>query len=331
MAVFVEWTLLGLLWLTAGGLALWIAGAIYFDVGHGAAFGKLLALMWLVGVVVLFLVWHPLWQPFLVFAGVAILFIGWWLSQKPRHDRDWDPSVSLLPRCVRQNDAITFENVRDFQYRSLSDFSPHYVTRTVHLANLNAVDVIFFNWGVRWMSHPVLVFDFGPDGRICMSIEVRYRKDQKYSTLRSLYRQQELIFLAAEERDVILRRTKHSPNQTAHLYRMIVPREELHAAFLDYCDMINKLYQSPRWYHGLCANCTTSYYRLPNTRIRFDWRVLLNGRLEQALYADGRIDRSLPFEDLRRLAFINEIANAAPEDGFGDHLRLELERLRHER
>lgn len=332
MVEIVEWALMGLLWSAAAVLALWIAGAICFDVGQGSTWGKALALIWLIGVAALFLIWQPLWQPFIVFAGFAITFIGgWWLSLKPRHDRDWDPSVSRLPRCVRQDDAITFENVRDFKYRSLSDFSPGYVTRTVHLANLNAVDIIFFNWGVRWMSHPVLVFDFGPDGRICMSIEVRYRKDQKYSTLRSLYRQQELIFLAAEERDVILRRTKYSPNQTAHLYRMIVPRDELHTAFLDYCDMINKLYQLPHWYHGLCANCTTSYYRLPNTRVRFDWRILLNGRLEHALYADGRLDRSLPFEDLRRLAYINDIANTAPEDGFGDHLRRELKRLRHER
>jgi hypothetical protein len=22
-------------------------------------------------------------------------------------------------------------------------------------------DIIFFNWGLKWMSHPVLVFDFG--------------------------------------------------------------------------------------------------------------------------------------------------------------------------
>lgn len=331
MLDIVEWAVMGLLWLTAAGLALWIAGAICFDVGQGAAWGKLLALIWLVGVAALFLTWQPFWQPFIVFAGMAILFIGWWLSQKPRHDRDWDPSVSQLPLCVRHNDAITFENVRDFKYRSLSDYSPHYVTRTVHLANLNAADIIFFNWGVRWMSHPVLVFDFGSDGRICISIEVRYRKNQKYSTLRSLYRQQELIFLVAEERDVILRRTKHSPNQTAHLYRLNASREELRRVFLDFCEAINKLYQSPRWYHGLCANCTTSYYRLPNVRIRLDWRILLNGLLEQSLYANGRLDRSLSFKDLRRLALINDIANAAPEDGFGDYIRRELERLRHER
>jgi hypothetical protein len=330
MTNFVDWILAGLMLFTSVGLALWVAGAIYYDVGQMAAWGKPLALIWLAADVSLFVVWRPLWQPFALLVGVTILFIGWWLSQKPRHDREWDPSVALLPRCKRHDDVITIENVRNFEYRSLVDFTPRYVTRTIHLTNLTVADIIFFNWGSRWMSHPVLVFDFGLDGRICISIEVRYRKGQKYSILRSLYRQQEMIFLIAEERDVILRRTKYSPNQTAHLYRLNVSTEELRTVFLDYYDSINKLYESPRWYHGLCANCTTTFYRLPHSRIRLDWRVLFNGLLEHSLYASGRLDRSLPFDKLRWRAFINEIANNAPEEGFGDHLRRELERRRHE-
>jgi hypothetical protein len=181
------------------------------------------------------------------------------------------------------------------------------------------------------MSHPVLVFDFGSDGRLCMSIEVRYQKGQNYSILRSLYRQQELIFLVADERDAILRRTKYSPNVEAHLYRFQASAEELRTAFLDYIETINNLHDTPRWYHGLCANCTTTFYWLPNSRFRIDWRVIANGRLDQALYEDGRLDRSLPFHELRKLASLNAIANSAPEDGFGDHVRRELERCRHER
>ena len=59
--------------------------------------------------------------------------------------------------------------------------------------------------------------------------------------------------------------------------------------------------------------------------------MIANARLDRALYEDGRLDRTLPFQELRRLAYLNDIANAAPEDGFGDHIRRELERRRHER
>jgi hypothetical protein len=312
-------------------ITLWMAGAIYYDVCQGARWGRLLAAAWAAGVLSLFALWQPVWQPFAVLIGVFAVFLGWWFRQQPSQDRDWDTCVAVLPRAVREGDSITIENVRNFEYRSLDDFTRRYETRTVHLANLRGADVIFFNWSLPWMSHPVLVFDFGPDGRICMSIEVRYRKGQGYSLVRSLYRQQELIFVAADERDIILRRTKHSRDQVARLYRLTAGAEELRAVFLDYIQVINSLYEKPRWYHGLCTNCTTSFYQLPSRRYRFDWRVVANGRLDGALYADGRLDRTLPFAELRRLAVLNDVANSAPENGFGDHIRGELERRRHER
>jgi hypothetical protein len=317
--------------LSGAGIALWMAGAIYYDVCGGASWGRLVTVGWIVVVGSLFVAWQPLWQPFAVLVGVFVIFLGWWFRQKPSHNRDWDPSVARLPRAVRDGDSITIENLRNFEYRSLEDFTPRYETRTYHLANLRGIDIIFFNWGSAVMSHPVLVFDLGPDGRVCISIEVRYQRGQKYSILRSVYHFYELIFLVADERDAILRRTKYGPSQEAHLYRLATTAEELRATFLDYIDAINALYRTPRWYHGLCTNCTTTFYQLPSRRCRWDWRVIVNARLDRALYKSGRLDRTLPFPELHRLAYLNDIANGAPVDGFGDHLRCELERRRHER
>lgn len=321
----------GLMLAAAVGVTLWMAGAIYSDVAGGSRRGGLLAAVWLIGVAAVFVVWEPLWQPFVALLAVFGLFLLWWLRLKPSHDRDWDPAVAVLPRAVRDGDTVTIENVRNFEYRTLEDFTPRYETRTYRLANLTGLDIIFFNWGSAIMSHPVLVFDFGPDGRVCMSIEVRYRRGQGYSILRSLYRHYELIFVAADERDAILRRTKYGPSQEAHLYRMKTNPEELRATFLDYVGAINDLYRSPRWYHGLCTNCTTSFYQLPSRRWRLDWRVLANARLDRALYAAGRLDRTVSFEQLRRTARLNDLANDAPADGFGDHVRRELERRRDDR
>jgi hypothetical protein len=325
-----ERILLAVMLVTAFFMALWMAGAIYYDVGRATKWGRLLALGWLIGVITLFALWQPLWQPFAVLLGVLAVFLVWWFRQKPSHDREWEPGVARMPRAVRDGDVVTIENIRNFDYRSLTDFTPHYERRVFHLSNLRAADIIFFTWGAPCMSHPVLVFDFGPDGRICGSIEVRYRKGQKFSTFRSFYRQQELIFLVADERDVILRRTKCTHNHKAHLYRFNAGVEELRTVFLDYVGAINELYERPRWYHGLWANCTTSFYRLPHSKVRFDWRVLANGRLDWALYKAGRLDRTLPFPELQRLAYLNDIANSAPEDGFGEYIRRELERRRHE-
>jgi hypothetical protein len=321
----------GLLLLLAAGITLWTAGGVYYELAGPGRAGRMAAVAWTVGIVVLFASWQPLWRPFLLLFVVSAAFLAWWIRIKPRHDREWEPAVAVLPRAERDGDTITIENVRNFEYRSITEFTPTYEARVYHLSNLTAADVIFFNWGSAIMSHPVLVFDFGKDGRICVSIEVRYRKGQAYSILASLYRQYELIFVAADERDAILRRTRFEPRQRAHLYRMVTTPEELKAAFLDYVGSIDNLYRTPRWYHGLCTNCTTSFYRLPSSRRRWDWRVLANAHLDRALYAAGRLDRTLPFPALRRAAYLTDVANAAPADGFGDHVRRELERRRHER
>jgi hypothetical protein len=312
-------------------ITLWMSGALYYDVCGGGRWGGLLVTCWAGSVLLLFAVWQPLWQPFAVVLGLTAIFLAWWFRQKPSHERDWHPSVAVLPWAVRAEDVITIKNVRNFQYRSLEDFTPRYETRIYHLANLKGVDVIFFVWNISLLGHPVLVFDFGSDGRLCLSIEMRLRNGQEYSILRGLYRQQELIFLAADERDVILRRTKYSQNQEAYLYGVVASAEELRAVFLDYVDAINSLHDNPRWYHALCTNCTTAFYQLPSRQLRFDWRVIANGRLDRALYKAGRLDSTLPFDELRRFAYLNEVANAAPDEGFGDCIRRELKRRRHER
>ena len=331
MGRILEWIVPVMMLASAAVIMLWTAVAIYYDVCGGTKWGRLLALSWAIGVTALLGVWQPLWQPFVALLGATAVFLAWWLRQKPSHNRDWDPSVAVLPWVARDGDALTIENIRNFEYRSLEDFTPRYEARTYHLANLKGVDVIFFVWENPLLGHPALVFDFGSDGRLCMSIEMRYRKGQDYSLLRGLYRQQELIFLAADERDVILRRTKYSQNQDAYLYRVVVGAEQLRAVFLDYVEAINNLLKKPRWYHVMCSNCATAFYRLPSVPYRFDWRVIANGRLDRVLYKAGRLDRTLPFAELRRFAYLNDIANSAPEDGFGDYIRLELERRRHER
>src|SRR5215467_3069540 len=104
-----EWLAPALMLVGASVIALWMAGAIYYDVGHGSQWGRWLAAGWAVGVIALFTAWQPLWQPFAALLGVAALFIGWWLRQRPSQDRDWDPAVAVLPRAVRKGDEITIE------------------------------------------------------------------------------------------------------------------------------------------------------------------------------------------------------------------------------
>ena len=116
--------------------------------------GRLVVLAWAVGVVAMLAAWRPLWQPIVALLGAEALFLAWWFRLKPSNDRDWDPSMAVLPRAVIAGDAVTIENVRNLEYRSIDDFTPRYETRTYHLSNIRGVDVIFFDWGDGFRATP---------------------------------------------------------------------------------------------------------------------------------------------------------------------------------
>jgi len=163
----------------------WMAGALYYDVAGGGKWAKWPAMGWVVFSATAFIVWQPAWKPAVSLLVVFTLFVVWWLSQRPSNERQWEANSAVLAKVHRDGNLITIENVRNTEYRTRYDYSPNYDTRTYNLDHLHRVDLLLFYWGSPWMSHPILVFDFGRDGRVCISIEVRYRLGQKYNLLRS--------------------------------------------------------------------------------------------------------------------------------------------------
>jgi hypothetical protein len=305
-------------------IATWTAGAIYFDLLNSPRWGAAFVVFWIGAAIGLIAFWHPIWKPFLLLLVIFTPIAWWWYSQKPSHERNWDPNFARLPRFELSGDSISVENVRDTEYRTFHDNTPRFETRQYRLSQLQAVDVLVAYWGSRWMCHPMFVFDFGADGRLCISIEVRYRVGQRYSLLRSFYRQQELMYVACDERDAILRRTKFQSGQDLYLYRLLSPPIAVRSFLFEYANSINSIADQPQWYHGLTNNCTTSIYSQGRGRIHWDWRMLFNGALDRMLYDNQLLHQQLPFIELKRQSWINEIADSAPKDDFGDFLRQRL-------
>ena len=305
-------------------IVIWVSGALFLDVGRAFLLGGLLAVSWLLLASGALVFWHPLWKPFLTLLILTGVFLWWWFSQQPSNDRNWASGYSVLPRVNLKGDILTLKNVRNTEYRTPDDFTPRYETRSVRLSKLCGVDAVIAFWGSDRMCHPMFVFDFGSDGRICISIEVRYRVGQVYNFWRSLYRQQEIIYVVCDERDAILLRTKYRRGEDLYLYRLDVDALNVRCFFFEYASSINALCDRARWYHGLTSNCTTSIYGQGRGRLQWDWRVLFNGTLDRLMYERGFLNQQPPFETLKQRSWINEIANRAPEEGFGDFIRQEL-------
>jgi hypothetical protein len=300
---------------------LWTLGALYFDAAQRSRLGWIYGVFWTLIFAGILLYLKPFWLAVVVVTALAGCVFAWWLTQKPSHDRDWDPSYAQLPEFVVDGDRIAVRNVRNNHYRTLQDYDCRYETRHYLLSELQAVDLIILYWGSNLMSHPMFVFDFGNHQNLCISIEVRYEIEEKYNILASLFRQNELTYVVSDERDAILRRSKFSEGQDCYLYRLQLDRDQNHEFLQEFIRETNSIYVQPRWYNALAANCTTAIYRQRRGKMSWDWRILFNGTLDKMLYDWGRLYTGLPFQELRKASWINERANAANEESFSAEIR----------
>lgn len=134
--------------------------------------------------------------------------------------------------------------------------------------------------------------------------------------MEGFYRQYTLIYLVADERDVIRLRTNYR-GEDIYLYHTLASPAQAQERFREYISTLNALNESPRWYNAITSNCTTSIraQRAAKLRVRWDWRILLNGKADEMLYQDHAIATGgLPFAELKQRSLINERARAADQD-----------------
>lgn len=299
--------------MVAGGCTAWAFGALHFDspMPKGVAAWSYLAAVLLA----LFMMREAWRQLAAVFAAFTLVWI-WWLMQTPRADRAWQPDVAQLPWAELMDDEITLHNVRNFDYRTATDFTPQWQTRTVRLSQITGVDMFINYWGSPWMAHPIVSFQFADAPPVCFSIETRKEVGEKYSAIGGIYRQYELYVVVANERDVIRLRTNIRQHEEAYLYRTTITPERARERFLEYVATLNRLRAQPSWYNAVTTNCTTAIrgQHPAGKRLPWDWRMLVNGKADELLYERGHIATSgQTFTELKRKALINAAARAADQ------------------
>jgi hypothetical protein len=258
-----------------------------------------------------------------VFAAVAV----WWLAIPPSHDRNWRPEVAVMPRAVIDGDRVRITGVRNFDYRSRSDFTVRYEEREVRLSRLAGLDFYVSYWSEGLVGHTFLSFIFDDAPPLSISIETRPEVGEGFDPIGSIFKQFELIYIVGEERDIVGVRTNHR-RETTYLYRLNSPVENVRELLLIYLARINELADRPEFYHLFSNSCTINIVRYANAagrQGRFDIRHLFNGLVDSYLYRSGRVDTSLSFEELRRRSLINEAAQAAGDGpDFSQRIRASL-------
>src|SRR6266403_16573 len=308
----IRWVGTVVVFLTAIIAVAWAFGAVWFDAPFGNANKVLAGLLAIASAIALVFV-RPLWRKLGVVAVLFGLVLGWWLTLKPSNNGNWQPDVAELAWADINGDEFTFHNVRNCDYRTDTDYTPHWETRTVRLSQITGIDLAIDYWGSPWIAHPIVSFQFADAPPLCFSIETRKKLGQTYSTIGGLYRQFELIYIVADERDVIRVRTNYR-NEDIYLYRTTISPGHTRERFLEYIHSLNALRNKPRWYNAITTNCTTSIrtQHPANQRVPWDWRILLNGKADELLYERHVIvTNGLPFAELKTRSLIDTRARAA--------------------
>jgi hypothetical protein len=293
--------------------AAWAFGALYFDFPKTGALAAIAFVIAVLAIVIF--VRGKLLKLGIVFGAFAVV-ASWWLTLKPSNDRPWQPDVARTAWAQMNGDEMTIHNVRNCDYRTASDFTPRWETRTVRLSQITGMDVAINYWGSPWIAHPIVSFQFSDTLPLCFSIETRKTLGQQYSTLAGLYRQYTLIYIVADERDCIRLRTNYR-REDVYLYHTLASPAQARERFREYISRINALHENPRWYNAVTSNCTTSIrtQRAAQLRTAWDWRILLNGKADEMLYQHHAIATGgLPFSELKQRSLIDERARAADKD-----------------
>jgi hypothetical protein len=251
-----------------------------------------------------------------LFAVLFVLVLVAFFLKKPSNERNWQPDLALLPYATIEGNSVTIHNIRNCDYRSETDFTVQYYDKSFNLDTLTSVDLFLVDWGLKSLVHTMLSFGFDDRDYIAVSIEARKEQGEGYSTIQGFFRQYELTYVVADERDVIRLRTNYRQGETVYLYRIQGNKELFRQVFLDYLHSINQLKEKAEWYNALLTNCMTQLrgHTQPYHKVSWDWRLLANGYAEELAYEKGALDTSLPFAELKKISIINPKAKEADQD-----------------
>lgn len=244
---------------------------------------------------------------------VAGLF-AW--ATRPSHERVWRAEQAVLPQVTFEGRRVHVRNVRDFTYRSKTDFTPAYRDRTYDLDRLRRVwfGVSPFTREWRGPAHAFLSFEFTDSQYVAVSVEARREATETYSVWKGALRRYELIYVIGEERDVIGVRAV-TWNVPVHLYPIRATREQVRALFVGMMERARQVEQRPEFYHTFTNSCSTNILhpvnRIATRKIPWGLEVILPGYADRLAYERGLIDTDLPLAQARKRFLVNDRARAA--------------------
>jgi hypothetical protein len=301
--------------LLLAGSACWAVLALWFQLRRHALLRAVALSVWfLLAVATLVTLWSGRAWLMPLFYGAAFFgLLGWWWSIRASNDEMWADEGARTSSGLIAGEQVTLCNVRNFDWRSRTDYTPRWETRHYDLNAISSVDLVTSYWRGPAIAHVLVSFGFSNAEHVVFSVEIRRRRDQPYSEIAGFFKGFNLSVIAADERDVIRVRT-NIRGEDDYLYRVRLAPAARRALFCAYIEQANSLVHTPRFYNTLTVNCTTLVYRMMRHivgHLPLDLRLVFSGYLPAYVYAVGGLDSRYTLEQLRAFGRITDRARQA--------------------
>jgi hypothetical protein len=250
---------------------------------------------------------------------------------RPDNNQVWALEQERKAVVTVKGDKVHVQNVRNFTWRSATDFDVGWYERTYDLNKLESMYYVVASMA-KWeaVAHVFVCFGFSDGQNVAVSVEGHRQDGRPYAVVASMFRQFQLIYVIGDERDVVGLRGAIWKDPV-YFYPARTTQERKRAIFVDMMERAHSLEERPEFYHLLLNNCmnniTYHLRRLGGRPLPHDLQILLTGLSDRVAHRLGYIDTDLPFEKAREAFRVDGWMQQTELDaGFSQRLRETIQR-----
>ncbi|MCP4177314.1 MAG: DUF4105 domain-containing protein [bacterium] len=305
----------------------WCIPAVYFMSMRAEGFYLILTFGFAVLLPFLFFCLYKKKYKIYILYGLCLIVIIFFTHMIPFDNKNWIDSVAVMPSVSFDKNLVSVRNIRNFDYETEFIYKIDYYNKTFDINSIKSVDYILSYWDDNiYIAHTLLRFGFDNGSHICVSVETRLEKGEPQSGLRGLYNQYELIYILADESDILMLRTNYR-KEKVYVFPFKGTKEDMERLFWAVMKKVQHLEHKPEFYNTLKENCLTSLTnelrKIKDRKILFDYRYILNGQSDKLGYERGLFTTNeMNFKEFKKKHYINQyISDKTDKNNYSQVIR----------